>query len=184
MKKQKTTEAEFASQIQKYLDHFGLKQGDLGKLIGTGATDIRDILSFKRSVGLSRADRIAKVFGLRYYELGNPGHSFPTFNDLPARTRNSIEKREQAEEPEIERNVGLRLPDHVQQVLLSGRLPEEFTSSDILQLLPENIKTQIQSIRITHLLNNGKLRNSVENTKKVRKAPGKGRGETIYRRKN
>jgi len=60
----------------------------------------------------------------------------------------------------------LHLSRHVGNVLSSGQLADEFTSSDVWKLLPADIKSQVKPNRITDLFKKGKLRARVEDMKK------------------
>lgn len=156
---------EFGNQLMKYLKRFGLIEADIAKLIGSNSDAIEEILSGEKGIVLKTAEKIAWiVFGIRYFELGNPKLPLPKKADLPLATQHAIAERKEKGIPEISRNTSLNLPLHVSKVLESGQLDLEFTSSDVWKLLPKNIKEQIKSIRITDLFKKGDLRGIVEET--------------------
>lgn len=173
---------EFGSQLTRYLSHFGLSEADLAKLIKSNTDDIREILEARKGVVLKTAEKISNLFGLRYFEFGNPKFPLPKVKDLPQDTQIAIEQRKKKGNPEIVRNNDLNLGIHVRKVLESKKLPLEFASSDILQLLPDEVKNQITSRRITDLFRKGELKTKVEDTGKTIKIAGKrGPKEILFR---
>lgn len=170
---------EFIDQIKACLIHYDMPEGDLGKLIRTGVTDIKNIFNFSRVVGFKKAEQIANVFGLRYFEFGNPDFDFLDFDKLPPETQQVIldRKNKGYDEPK-----GLRLNTHIDRALSSGALKEEFTSEDVLMLFPDEIKIQTQANRITHLFKTGKFTSQVENTGKTTKKEGaRGMRQILFR---
>ncbi|MBE9601921.1 hypothetical protein [Pedobacter sp. MC2016-24] len=171
---------EFTDQIKAYLMHYKMQEADLGKLILTGITDIKNIFKFNRVIGFKKAEQIANVFGLRYFEFGNPDFAFPDFDKLPAETQQVLlDRKEKGYEPMQE-----NLTVHVNSVLSSGILQDEFTSEDVLQAFPDEVRAKTQANRITHLFKTGKLKARVESTGKTRKKDGlRGTGQIIFRLK-
>ena len=142
--------AEFVAQIQKYLQHFGLTEADLGALIGTSSGDIKGMLNSTKSVGLIRLDRIASIFGLTYYEFGNPSHPYPKFRNLPIDTQSAILKRKEAGTPN--RDYSKDLPGNLDKILSTDYLSIPRTAEEIWQQLPNSLKHKIGSTRVTDLL--------------------------------
>lgn len=174
--------SEFGKQLEKYLKSFGLIIPDIARLIKSSTESIDNALNGKKGVVLKTAERIANLFGLRYFEFGNPKFPLPKVNDLPQDTQIAIEQRKKKGNPEIIRNNDLNLGIHVRKVLESKKLASEFASSDILRLLPDEVKNQITSRRITDLLRKGELKAKVEDTGKTIKIEGKrGPKEILFR---
>jgi len=142
--------AEFVTQIHKYLKHFGLIEADLGALIGTGSGDIKGILNFTKSVGLKRLGRIASIFGLTYYEFGNPLHPYPKFDDLPLETQIAITKRKEIGNPN--RDYSKDLAGNLDKILSTDYLSMPRTAEEIWQQLPINVRETIGPTRVTDLL--------------------------------
>lgn len=155
-------DTEFADRIQEALFHYGLEEGDLGKLIGTNATDIIKIINYTRTLGLNRANKISSVFGMKYYEFGNPKITFLPHENLPKRTLDAIKERKKNGPSNITINTELDLPYHTMIALSKLDLKSEFTAKDILDKLPEEIKSQIEANRITVLFKTGSLKSYVE----------------------
>jgi len=156
---------EFGAQLRRYLKHFGLIEADVARLTNLSTYSVDEILVGEKGIVLKTAEKISwVVFGIRYYEFGNPKFAIPKKKDLPAKTQDAIADRKKRGAPEINRNTDLNLPLHVNKALKSGKLNNEFTSSEVWELLPDDIKGQIKSIRITDLFKKGELKNKVEET--------------------
>lgn len=153
---------EFASRITDAMTFYGLEEGDLGKLIGTNATDIRKIISLDTTLGLKRANKIAAVFGMKYYQFGNPNIKLLVKDKLPKRTILAIDERIKSGPSTGGIDTELNLPIHTIEVLSTLDLLSEFTPKSIHEKLPEDIKSKVESNRITVLFKTGSLRNFVE----------------------
>ena len=165
-KEQYNPDEEFANRIKDALESYGLEEGDLGKQVGTNATDIKKIMNLERTVGLKRADRIAAVFGMRYFEFGNPSVEFLPKEKLPRRTVEAINERLLKGPSDIEINTELDLPLQTMKVLSNYSATSEFTPNDIHDQLPADVKSQIGPNRITVLFKVGSLKKYVEFTNK------------------
>jgi hypothetical protein len=176
---------EFGKQLEKYMSHFGLISADIARLIdSTNIEGVKKIQNGKKGIVLKSAERIANIFGLRYFELGNPKHHLPRFEDLPLVTQDAIAKRKESGITETSRNKDLHLPKHVRDALNHKQLASEFTSADVMEILPKNVQQQIKSIQITHIFNNDEFKALVEDTGKKKKIEGKrGPSQIIYRLK-
>lgn len=154
MKSNRDVEAEFANQIKRYLKHYEVIDSDLGTLIKTGATDIKQILDLSKSVGLKRAERIANVFGLTYYEFGNPSFHFPRFKDLPNVTQELFLKRKEKGVQPVNRTKNLNLRKHIDDLINKGALNSPKTAKQMLVKLPKEVQELIknESRRISDLL--------------------------------
>ena len=120
-----------------------------------------------------KVDNIAKIYGLRHYQILDPSQKTPKVEDLPTKTRKRVLER--IAEGKKPRDEGLGLSTSVMAILESGNLSEEFTSSEVWSQLQERTRSKIKSVRITDLFNKGELKNKVIDT-------GKKRGrEKVYR---
>lgn len=177
-KVKKDINTEFGEQLRRYLIKFELAEADISRLTRLSSKSVSDILIGSKGIVLKTAEQISSiVFGIRYFELGNPQFPLPRLEDLPESTQIAIANRKEKGFADNARNIDLNLPKHVMIVLGSGRLELEFTSSDIWKLLPLDIQGQVKSIRITDLFKKGELKDKVEDT-------GEKRGrEKLYRLK-
>lgn len=157
---------EFAKRIKDALEFYGLEEGDLGKLIGTSGSDVKMIINLERSLGIKRANRISSVFNMKYYEFGNPNVSFLDQDNLPKRTFDVINERKEYGPSSNEIDTELKLPIRTMEVLKNLDAKAEFTTYSIHAKLPEDIRSKIETNRITVLFNTGSLNKYVEFAKK------------------
>lgn len=156
-----------------YRKHFLLTLQDLDVLLRPLNLIYTGVESGKRTLTLALAEGIASVYGLSYCEMTTKNYPIPSIENLPAATKELVLERQSAGKKP--RNEDLTLPKHVSGILNSISFPLEFTSSEIWGLLPNNIKSQIKSTRITDLFSKGELKDKIEYT-------GKKRGrEKVYR---
>lgn len=174
---------EFGDQLIKYLKYFNLIEADLARLINSNTDDIKEILDGRKGVVLKTAERISNVFGLRYFEFGNPKLPLPKIKNLPVETQETIKNREKRGVPErVFRNTELNLNLYVKKALLSSKLAREFTCSDLLKLLPLKVQEQVNTKRIINLFRKGELKDIVEDTGKTLKIEGKrGPKEVLFK---
>lgn len=129
---------EYAQILKKYLNHFALESIDLAFLVETRKDIIDGLLEAKSGVVLKTLDKIAQVFGLKYYEMGNPEFPLPQMEKLPSATLDRIRYRKTMG-PYIEQNY---TPSEINEklivILSSLRENEEF--------LMENIAKRINTI--------------------------------------
>lgn len=160
---------------KNYRKHFGLSQEDVAELMNIKQNAYSAMETGRGDIDLEKADKIAKVYGLRYFQMGDPKQRVPSIENLPSKTKKRALERQA--EGKKSRNDELQLPIKVTDILNSGKLPQKFTSADVWELLPEEIKKKVKAIRITDLFNKGQLKNIVEET-------GEKRGrEKLYRLK-
>lgn len=167
MHKKYNPDEEFAHRIKEALAYYGLEEGDLGKLIGTNATDIRYIITLKRTLGLKRANKISSVFGMKYYQFGNPNIKLLPKEKLPKKTFDAIADRIEKGPSDNEIDTELNLPLHTMVVLKGLVVTSEFTAKSIHQQLPQEIKSKVEANRLTVLFKTGSLRKYVAYADKI-----------------
>lgn len=144
---------EFGGQVKKYLKHFQLTESDLSRLINSNTNDIQEILSGDKGVVLKSAEKISSVFGLRYFELGNPRFSIPDIERLPDQTRKVIIDRKKKGVPVIIRNYENDIAGNLDRIINESSLfHSPVTAEEIRLVFPEDIRDTIKATRITDLL--------------------------------
>lgn len=83
----------FYERIRQALDYYKIEPSDLALLIGASSSNINAMLKGKAGVAYEKMIAISKVFGLQYYEFGNPKVEFLDYNLLGQKTREVIAKR-------------------------------------------------------------------------------------------
>lgn len=145
---------EFGKQVVKYLNKFGLIEADLAYLIKSNSNDIDDIITGSKSVGLKKAERIANVFGVKYYEFGNPNHDLPTISDLPNKTQEAIASRKT--KGVSERNYEKKISENLDKIINETDLLHYPVKAENIRLkLPEEIRDTVNASRISDLLTKG-----------------------------
>ncbi|MCL8537666.1 helix-turn-helix domain-containing protein [Chryseobacterium gallinarum] len=157
-----TENQRFRNIIKKYRESFNLSQNDISMLIGITQSVYKAVENGRGTIDLDKADMIAKVYGLRYWELVHPSRKSIEVEKLPVKTKKLVLARKHVKR--TPKNRELQLPEKINAIFSSGKLPREFTSSDIWSLLPTSVRDQVKTIRITDTLKKGSLRNLVEET--------------------
>ena len=152
--------------IKKYRVHFKLSQPDLVKLTDIRQSTYRGMEEGTSIVDLERINKIAKVYGLKLWEFINPEQEIPDFEYLAAKTKKLILAK--GTNKNTVKYSNIQLPKNIEIVLNSGKLPKEFTPTDIWELLPPAIRDKIASIRVTDSLKKGSLSKKIEYTGKKR----------------
>jgi Predicted transcriptional regulators len=147
--------------MKRYRKHYRLSQEDVADLIGIKQNAYSAMETGRVDVDLDKAEAISKVYGIRFFQMADPKQKIPKIEDLPARTRKRVLERKA--EGKKQRD-DLQLPKYISGVFESGRLPEKFSSFDVLSALPPEIQKKVKPARITDLFKKGILKNRVEDT--------------------
>lgn len=124
---------EYALILKKYLDHFQLESIDLAFLAETRKDIIDGLLETKSGVVLKTLEKISQVFGLKYYELGNPNFPLPPLEKLPKATLKRIEYRKQMGPYKEQSYKSPEINEKIILVLSYLRENEEFLMENIAQ---------------------------------------------------
>jgi len=84
---------EFGKQAKKFRLQFGLSQKELANLSKMSPSEYGSLEKGITNYNVEKLQNVASVYGLVYYQFGNPICSFPTFNKLPKETRKVISSR-------------------------------------------------------------------------------------------
>ncbi|WP_432328141.1 hypothetical protein ACRQ5D_34275 [Mucilaginibacter sp. P25] len=128
-----------------------MSESDLATLINFSTNDIINIINGKKGIVLLTAEKISKVFGRRYFELGNPNFPISTEDDLPQSTKIAISLRESKGQPK--KYSDHKLGKNLDSIIGTSFLHVPRTSQEMFDQLPENVKTEIKSHhRVTDLM--------------------------------
>ena len=169
---------QFGKQAKKIRLHYGLDQDDLASLSAMTQSEYSGLESGSKNYNVERLEQVSAVYGLEYYEIGNPKTKYPLFNKLPIETQQKIKGRKKPVSVYNE----LDLSNHLLLVLSKWEEDSIFTPSDIFSLLAKDLKEGIKkSSRITDLFA-FEFSEYVEKTGEKKKIEGKrGRPEEYYR---
>ena len=128
---------EYSKILAKYLKIFKLESIDIAYLVKTKKDVIEGILKNEKGIVLNTLEQVAQVFGLRYFEFGNPHHPIPSFDSLPEKTKQRIAYRKE-EGPSVETTyTPSDINEQINKAILSYNVGEEFLAEDIANSILE-----------------------------------------------
>ncbi len=80
----------FGMQLKRYREAAGLTQALLASFMDAHAGYITRVEGGKIAMTLTNLDKYARFFGVTYYQMGNPDHPVPTWDELPQPTKRKI----------------------------------------------------------------------------------------------
>lgn len=86
--------SEFGKRAKQFRLKFGLSQKELGELSGMSPSEYGVLEKGITNYSVEKLQKVAAVYGMVYYQFGNPECGFPTFDMLPNETRKAIISRE------------------------------------------------------------------------------------------
>jgi hypothetical protein len=142
-KKLFSASAQFGGQIKKYLKCFNLYPEDIAYALKTNTESIALIINGNKRVYLETIEKIADLFGLAYYEMGNPDYPIPSEKDLPENTKLIIKKREIDGEPKKygDHDINQSLDD----IFRGSFLEIPRTTTEIAKELPHSIPSTVRT---------------------------------------
>lgn len=84
---------EFGKQAKKFRIHFGLDQKAVAALSDMSSSEYSDLEKGHTNYNVEKIQNVASIYGLLFFQLGNPSYDFPSFSDLPEKTQNAINSR-------------------------------------------------------------------------------------------
>lgn len=172
---------EFVTILEYYMDYYGLYSVDVKNLLKSSTDIVKDLKEAKNGPTLKKLDAIAGIFGLRYYQFGDPDFPLPEKGNLPPATKEKIDWRREVGPPESKKYNKLDLNQAVLNALKEFAGKEDFLPSDVYQSLPKDLKGKLGSAtRVTGLFSD-ELKRNVQKTGKTVEKEGVGRKEEYYK---
>ncbi|WP_268225317.1 hypothetical protein [Sinomicrobium oceani] len=169
---------EYASILGNYMKKFGLESVDIAYLIKSTKKNIDSLLEESGSVELETLELISQIFGLRYFQFGDPNFKMPSFNSLPEKTKARIVFRKK-EGPHQEKTYDQPLlNEKITTILAKYNKGDEFLTQHIVNKLFEDFKEEVSTSEVGKRLVNS-LNQYVLQTKKTQNKKGK-RGRKPY----
>lgn len=168
---EETYRKEYGKQVEKYIKAFGLTEEDLGKLINSSSDNVRDIVSGKVGLSLTKMIKIANVFSVHYYQFSDPAYPLPEERHLSHMTRKKIEKRKSI--GIIVRDRTGLLANELDRLIEDGALDKPKTAKALHAEMHISLRDR-SATEITNLLNKAP-RNKI-----VAKLPQKVSKENLY----
>lgn len=85
---------EFGKQAKKFRLHFGLSQIEAAALSDMSPSEYSDLENGTTNYNVEKLQSVTSIYGLFYYQIGNPKCKFPAFSKLPEVTKAKINSRE------------------------------------------------------------------------------------------
>ncbi|GEM_PF-2371248 len=85
---------EFGKQAKKFRLHFGLSQIEAADLSEMSPSEYSDLENGTTNYNVEKLQCVSSIYGLFYYQMGNPTYKFPAFSKLPEVTKAKINSRE------------------------------------------------------------------------------------------
>jgi hypothetical protein len=139
---------QYSSILAKCLKTYGLESIDIAFLSKTSKKSIDAVLARSGSVTLESLEAIAQVFGLHYFELGNPDIQIPNAKDLPAKTQKRIAYRQQHGPSEPVNYQSLHLNEKILIILSDYTVKDYFSGNKIAQELKERFDLELSVSQI------------------------------------
>ena len=171
--------SEYAQILDIYLNKFGLSTLDIAYLAKVNKKTIDTVLAKSGGIELYTLEAISQVFGLRYFEFGDPSFKIPTFNSLPEHTKIRIAFRKQEglyHEKSYEKRF---LNEKIIVILAKYSKGDEFLSEHIVNQLIEDFKEKENASEVSKRLVNS-LNEYILQTKKAYTRKGKRGRKPFY----
>ncbi|MEO5912532.1 MAG: hypothetical protein ABIP95_16730 [Pelobium sp.] len=165
---------EYAKILKKYMKAFSLEAIDIAYLAKSVKRTVSSVLEEKGSLELETLEAIAGIFGLRYFEFGNPAHPLPASTALPDATKARIEYRKK-EGPAKETSYSASdINERITQVLSSYEVGEQFLAEEIANTI---LKKHEENYTVSEIIDRFKktFKNNIEKTDQ-KDVTRKGRG--------
>ncbi|WP_443944276.1 hypothetical protein ACJVDH_15305 [Pedobacter sp. AW1-32] len=128
---------EYAQQLKRYMKRFGLHNVDIAHLAKTNSKVISGILKGQKGAVLKTLEGISNIFGLRYFEFGNPDYPIPSSETIPENTKQRIIYRKKAGTPEEITYTQSDINERIRQVLANYHIRSEFLGQEIANSILE-----------------------------------------------
>lgn len=139
---------QYAQILSNCLHKYGLEPIDIAFLSKTSKKSIDALLTQKGSVTLESLEAIAQVFGLHYYELGNPRTVIPPIEKLPAKTKKRIIYRKEKGPSEPTNYQSLHLNEKILIVLSDYSPQDHFLGHSIAEGLKQRFALDLSVSQI------------------------------------
>lgn len=159
----------------KYMEIFGLESIDIAYLSKVNRKTIDALLAGTGGIELESVDEISLIFGLRYFQLGNPSFAIPSFDSLPQATKSRIAFRKKVG-PHHETNYStVLLNEKIIIILAEYKKGDEFLAENIVKGLArsfeENFSTSEVGKRLTESMNEYVAKTTKQYTERKERGP-------------
>lgn len=85
---------EFGKQAKKFRLHFGLSQIEAANLSEMSPSEYSDLENGTTNYNVEKLQTVSSIYGLLYYQMGNPNCKLPAYSKLPEATKVKINSRD------------------------------------------------------------------------------------------
>jgi len=140
---------EFGKQAKKFRIHFGLDQQAIADLSDMSISEYSDLENGNTNYNVEKIQSISSIYGLFFYQLGNPTCNFPSFSDLPKRTQAAIESRTTPLKIYNSRLIIV----HLTTIFNTMNVNDEFLIKDINTIIKDSFKISYKNEEIAGTIN-------------------------------
>ncbi len=173
---------EYSQILKAYLTKFSLEPVDIAFFIKTNKEVIEGLLTTERGAVLKTLEAIAQVFGLRYFQFGDPKFPIPKVSQLPEKTKERIKYRKEFGPSIATTYNSYDLNDKILIILSEYNINDEFLPSEIGEKVNHKFELDLPNFKqITDRFKKG-FDGILEKTGKTKPTAGRrGRPEEYYR---
>ena len=169
---------EYAKILERNMRSFSLETLDIAFLAKVNKKTIDAVLARTGGIELYTLEAISQVFGLHYYQFGDPNFIMPTYDALPAKTKTRISFRKK-EGAHLEKTYDqCHLNEKITVILAKYNKGDQFLTEHIVTQLFEDFKEEVSTSIVGKRLVNS-LNEYILQTKKTYDNKGK-RGRKPY----
>jgi len=172
---------EFAKILEKYMEIFGLEPIDIAFLSKVNRKTIDAVSAGTGGIELDSVDEISRIFGLQYFEFGNPNHPMPSFDSLPEPTKARIAFRKKEGPHEDTTYNTVFLNEKIIVVLAERKKGDEFLAKHIVVKLLETFKEKVSTSEVGTRLGNSLTDYVVKTDRQDTSKKGRGPKPYYYR---
>ncbi|MDM1450384.1 hypothetical protein [Myroides odoratimimus] len=148
----------FHQRIEEALEFYGLIAYDLAILIKSNSKNVEDIIKGEVGLGYAKMVMISDVFGLKYYEFGNPKKRFLPIQKLDISVQKVILERRG--KGIAKRDKTNSLAKELDRLILEGTFDSPITASKAFSKMNLNSNSR-KSTEVTNLLNKEPRNNKI-----------------------
>lgn len=178
---QKKLLKEYASILERYMKEFGLETLDIAFLASVNKKTIDAVLNRAGGIELDSLEAISQIFGLRYFQFGNPDFKLTSFDSLPEKTKTRIVFRKKEGTHKRTTYDQRLLNEKITIVLTKYDKGDEFLSVHIANQLFETFKEKVTTSEVGKRLVNSLNEYVFQTKKKYGGKESKGRKPYYFR---
>lgn len=143
---------EYSKILNRYMKEFGFEPIDIAYLAKVNIKTITTILAKQGGIELESLEAISQIFGLRYYQFGNPNYKIVSIDSLPDETKSRIMFRKKDGKYKKSSYDQRNLNEKIIIILCKYDIDDEFLSEHIVSNLFETFKEKVKTSEVSKRL--------------------------------